>query len=1117
MAILEQNIHVLIIEDNPGDYVLIQEYLLEEAENPTIEHVKTFADAQKHLTEDNSFDSILLDLTLPDTSGETLVENIIDLAGQTPVIVLTGYENEQFGLKTLGMGIADYLLKDELNPYLLAKSISYSIERNRINQNLKKSEQQYRNLFDLSPLPKWVYDAETLKFLDVNQRAISHYGYTRDEFLSMTIRDIRPKEGIPAMEKAMENSLQAEGFYDAGTHTHRKKNGDLIQVHIRSKLITYGGRKAKIIIANDITQKIEAERELRLSEQRFKSLVQEGADMIAVLDEEGDYKYISANYEQITGWKPGELIGKNAFDYIYPEDRKTIQKVFQELQDNKQAKTPPFRFKHKEKGWMWIESTGRKLSEDAAIDGFIINSHDVTESIKREQKLQESLELYEYVTKATDDIIYDWDIENDNLKWDDSFREKFVYNIEGGTYTIQDWIQNVHPEDLEDAEASLYSTLEDSSQSKLEQEYRVQKKDGSYATVFERGFIIRNSSGQAERMIGSLQDITERKEYEEKLEELALVAAKTTDIIIITDPDERITWVNNAFEKLTGYSFDEAKEKIPGDFLQGPETDPATRKRLAEKIDRKESLQEVILNYSKSGEKYWLDLTIDPIFDDEGNCEGFIAIEKDVTEQIEQQRKLQESVNRYKTVSKATSDTIWDLDLEEDTIRYNSNIYNFFKYEEQQVDNAAEWWRDKLHPDDRQEVTQKLADAINNDTERLQFEYRFKTADGTYKYVYHRAFIIRDKHGKAQRIIGAMQDVTQQKEQKAKLRETNRENRLILESTAEGIYGIDTEGKCTFINKAASDMLGYRAEECIGKNMHKLIHHKYANGKHYPETECPIFVSKNDHESCRVTDDVFWRADGSCFDVEYTSNPMIEDGEIKGAVVAFSDIAERKQHERALNESLKEKETLLMEIHHRVKNNLAVVSGMMQLQAMEEESEEFKNKLLDSVARIHTMASIHELLYKSESFSKLAFDENIKRLVKTLIETMRKEDKKINVKYDLTPVNLNINQAIPCSLIVNEIVTNITKHAFTDQNKGEIFVKVYGEDTLVVEIEDNGKGLPDNFNKNKNGLGLGLQLIETLATQLNAKYDYSTLEKGTKFKLEFEKADLKGTGNALLT
>ena len=144
------NTRILIIEDNPGDFVLIKNYLYEEFLHPAIEQAQTFAETKLKLKNNNHFDIILLDLSLPDSTGKLLVNEMVELAGSAPIIVLTGYADKDFGIKTLALGISDYLLKDDLNAIQLYKSIAYSIERRRINNELKESESKYRHLFDLS-------------------------------------------------------------------------------------------------------------------------------------------------------------------------------------------------------------------------------------------------------------------------------------------------------------------------------------------------------------------------------------------------------------------------------------------------------------------------------------------------------------------------------------------------------------------------------------------------------------------------------------------------------------------------------------------------------------------------------------------------------------------------------------------------------------------------------------------------------------------------------------------------------------------------------------------------------------------------------------------------------
>lgn len=859
-------------------------------------------------------------------------------------------------------------------------------------------------------------------------------------------------------------------------------------------------------------EKQQAEKALTLSEKRFKSLVQDGSDLIAILDQDAKYKYMSPSYDAILGMCPKKYIGRSADEFIHEEDQDKILNISESLEHQEHADLEPYRFKDAEDNWRWIESTITKMFDNPAIEGIVVNSRDVTESIDREQELKESVERYEYVTRATEDVVYDWDITEDILDWDDSFQNKFVFDIEDDKYDIGYWSQNVHPDDLAETKRNLYEALADSSQSKWEYEYRFKKKNGSYAAIFERGFIIRDEGGKAIRMIGSLQDITERKEYQEKLEELALVASKTTDVIIIMNADERITWVNDAFKQLTEYDFEEVAGKRPSKVLSGPETDPIVQQRISDAMNNQESLQEIILNYAKSGEKYWVDLTIDPILGDEDQCAGFIAIEKDVTEQIERQRELQESVERYDIVSKATSDTIWDLNLETDTNRYNENIYNMFGYEKQEVEKPAEWWREKIHPEDRGRVIRRMDNALDSDSDRFQIEYRFQCADGSYKYIYDRAFIVNDEQGNPIRLIGAMQDVTQQREERKWLQlfesaiASTKEAITIIEGRSTDLQGREI----LYANNAFAEMTGYLPEEVIGETLHIL------NG---PETSRAarrkLRNAMKQWEACEA-EFINYKKSGEEFWVHVSMTPVQGPDNMNYWVCVGRDITDRKEGEEQLVESLKEKETLLLEIHHRVKNNLAVVSGMMQLQAFEEEDESIKNKLYDSVVRIQTMGNIHELLYQSESFTELAFHENLEKLIHQIRDTFN-TNTTLETNFDLDRVNLNINQAIPCSLIVNEVVTNVLKHAFKDNETGTLTVSLSEyDDTIHLSVQDDGKGLPPDFEKNQSGQSLGLKLIDTLTSQLEADYEYVGLENGAKFNLEFRKAEIKGIGNAHL-
>ena len=262
--------NILIVEDNPGDFALVEDFLFEHIEAPQILQAKSFKAAKENLLISNCmFDVILLDLSLPDCAGKTLINEMVDLCKNIPVIVLTGYVDFTFGVKSLSLGVSDYLLKDELNSTSLYKSIVYSIERKKSIVELAESEKRYSDLFHLSPLPMWVVDMDTLCFLDVNMSTIIHYGYSRDEFLSMTLKDIRPPEGV--LEKDIE-----EGKSNPGSLTniviHQKKNGEVRSVEIRIAPIRYNRGNANVVIANDITERLRYIKAIEDQNEKFKEI-----------------------------------------------------------------------------------------------------------------------------------------------------------------------------------------------------------------------------------------------------------------------------------------------------------------------------------------------------------------------------------------------------------------------------------------------------------------------------------------------------------------------------------------------------------------------------------------------------------------------------------------------------------------------------------------------------------------------------------------------------------------------------------------------------------------------------------------------------------------------------
>lgn len=232
-------------------------------------------------------------------------------------------------------------------------------------------------------------------------------------------------------------------------------------------------------------------------------------------------------------------------------------------------------------------------------------------------------------------------------------------------------------------------------------------------------------------------------------------------------------------------------------------------------------------------------------------------------------------------------------------------------------------------------------------------------------------------------------------------------------------------------------------------------------------------------------------------------NPIYEKNEITQISIIAHDVTDRVVAEARLNESLKEKDILLKEVHHRVKNNLQVISSIFNLQSAYSKEPGIKEVLKESQTRIKSMAYIHESLYKSKNFGKINFEEYINKLCKNLIQSYTIKDNKVSLLTETEKVILHLDQAVPCGLIVNEIISNALKHAFKPDDAGIIIVYLKKKEGRVhLKLVDNGIGIPASFLDGENDT-LGIQLIRTLTEQLRGEISFITNE-GTSIELIFD-------------
>lgn len=248
---------ILVVEDNLGDFVLVEEYISDYFLNTEITNIVSFKEFERILSTKNDFDIVFLDLSLPDKSGIDLVKAIVSHNVFMPVVVLTGYTDFNFAIQSLSLGISDYLLKEDLSSTTIYKCIIYNIERYKTLLKIKESEQRYSDLFQLSPNPLLVYNLDSKKIMDVNNAAIQIYQHTREEFLELQIDNLqinlKDAENCDIVINSLEKDYKL--IYNA-IECHKKKNGDKLYVETKENKFIYKGSNCVIVSIEDLTKEI---------------------------------------------------------------------------------------------------------------------------------------------------------------------------------------------------------------------------------------------------------------------------------------------------------------------------------------------------------------------------------------------------------------------------------------------------------------------------------------------------------------------------------------------------------------------------------------------------------------------------------------------------------------------------------------------------------------------------------------------------------------------------------------------------------------------------------------------------------------------------------------------
>ncbi len=509
------------------------------------------------------FDVIIADYNLHTWTAMDALEILKQSGKDIPLIVSTGSLGDEPAVECVMQGAADFVLKDR--PARLPIAVERALEEKRLREEnrqalaaLRDSEKQYRLLFQDNPHPMWVYDLETLRFLEVNDATVAHYGYSREEFLAMTVADIRPPGDVPALQ---ENVARIQkGVERAGIWRHRKKNGEIIDVEITSHVTSFGGRRAEVVLANDVTARNRTEEALQESEDRYRDLVEHSQYIICTHDLQGRILTVNEFPARSLGFGRDELVGKNIREILAPERQAEFDGYLATIQRDGVAQGLMKVLRRSGEARIW-EYHNTLRTEGVAAPIVRAVAHDVTERIKAEKALRASEERYRLLFERNLAGVFRSTPEGSFLDCNLACAKIFGYESREEFLARSAWDIYCDP-----ADRHAYLARLQNEKSVTNIELHLKRKDRAPIWVLENATLVDPGHGQPPFIEGTFTDITERKLAEQRLRESQEHFKGLFDNALLglyrTTPDGTVLMANPALCQMLGYrSVEELKRR----------------------------------------------------------------------------------------------------------------------------------------------------------------------------------------------------------------------------------------------------------------------------------------------------------------------------------------------------------------------------------------------------------------------------------------------------------------------------------------------------------------------------------------------------------------------------
>lgn len=928
------------------------------------------------------------------------------------------------------------------------------------------------------------------ELLFVNRALGSMYGYSPDELVGRNLSEMHNAEQMPVFEAAYQQIKKSGGF--SGEIFSSRRDGAVFPIMVHSSIIKDVDGKPLGILSTvqDVTERKRTEEALQKVEEKYRLLV-ENANEVILVGQEGKVVFANRKAFEELGYSEEELFSINIFEeLIHPDDRPMLlENHFKRLRGEDIPNVYPFRVVDKEGETRWVEINSVFIAWEGkpATLNFL---KEITDRKKMEEAIRESEEKYRLLVDASFDgivVLQDGAIKFLNKRG----IERYIEYSDSESSTVS-FIDLVHPDDREKiieqykmkmmGEKALDTVI-----------FRLVEKDGKINWAEANGVPITWEGKPAIQVF--LRDITEKVIAEEALRFQSTITEQVTNSIIVTDTDFKIIYVNQAAKDMYGYSEEEFLGKSPNFTCADPDVNS-----ISEEIYSTVSAGKAWIGSSKDcrkdGTTFDSELKISPMFNNVGDIVAYVGVLNDITFRKRWEEKIINIAQEWRATFDSFSDKISIRDKNYRYIKVNKAFADTFN----------------MHPRD---IIGRLSYELEEGLDKPRPDCPYMKAYKTKKVVVREKFIpetevyseatispVIGDGGEVIAIVDFTKDITERKHADEALARAAEEWQETFDAVDDLIAIIDDERKVLRTNRAM--MEAFSGQDVVGKKCYELFH-----GTNQPLPDCPCtktlksgmpehYEFKEPHMGNRIFD-VF-------------TYPIKDEGGGKRKVVhKIRDITEKKLVEQSIRQALSEKEILLREVHHRVKNNLQVISSLLDMDGMNMSERDGHGFLNDARSRIHTMALIHSQLYQSERFDKINLAKHARELIEFISVVHSSKETAIDSVIEDFDVTLPVTQAIPLSLVLNELITNIYKHAFKEGQKGtlECSMQKSSQGIVSLVIKDNGVGLPEGFNIDE-VKSLGLKLVRNLVRE-QLKGDIAvSFDGGTKFLINFKSLKEEG-------